>query len=137
MNALFIGAPERVRAAEIISYARAHVYRPAPSVRPPGLDPRYVAHFHLGFRCVFSFTEMRDGRLYRHLSISEKGSRTGFPHPAAAEELGKLFGFEGPLESWSGGPVAEERCVVLVQLMPPGTIGSTSSQSSPLATESR
>jgi hypothetical protein len=64
MHALMLGPAEKARAEEIVAHARAHIYRPGPRAVPPGMDLRHVAHFQVGCRCVFSFTQVATG-IYR------------------------------------------------------------------------
>ena len=86
--------------------------------RPPGDDPRHVAHLRVGFRAVFSITKSPDGRLYRHLSISVDGGK--LPNPFAAYTIAKMFGFTGwdeksevPPAGWGLEVNKDENCIVL------------------------
>src|SRR6266513_3877541 len=72
--------------------------------RPPGDDPRHVAHLPVGYRCVFSVTKtLPDGKLWRHLSISVPGTK--YPSVFAAWTIAELFGFNG----WDGYRSEERR----------------------------
>lgn len=101
------------RVKEVVEYASRpeNVYRPGPGARIPGDVPEHVAI--LGdFRCVFSFTDVRD-ELYRHLSISIK---TGtMPNPVLVQEIARLYGFTGTFEDWGLALDAANRLVTLGQ----------------------
>lgn len=88
--------------------------------KPPGDDPRHVAHLRVGFRVVFSFTRSPDRKLYRHLSISVDSSKMA--NPFAAFTIATLFGFtdwdgrsEIPPKGWGLSVNKDEHCIVLAQ----------------------
>jgi hypothetical protein len=94
MRPLVIDEQLRAEVATIVSYANAHHYIIGESPQPPGDDPMHVITTTFGYRCVFSFTRVANGQLYRDLSISvlTKGK---WPHPYAVLMLADLFGFTG------------------------------------------
>lgn len=57
----------------------------------PGDDERFVCLVPVGFRCVFTIEEHRNGKVFRHLSVSVDGDQ--WPNPQAVEEIMKSFGF--------------------------------------------
>jgi len=128
LRALIIGPDEVARAEAITNFASSRVYRPGSGVPPPGDDPRHVAQFLLGFRCVFSITEI-DRTPWRHLSVSV--DRCGLPAPLAVEMLGHLFGFVGPLDSWVGGPHGDAKCIVVAQRLAMPSLGGEQAQDPP------
>jgi hypothetical protein len=86
--------------------------------RPPGDDPRHVAHLRVGFRAAFSITRSPDGNLFRHLSISVDSKK--LPNPFAACHIAKMFGFTGwdeksetPPAGWGLEVNKDEHCIVL------------------------
>lgn len=90
--------------------------------RPPGDDPRHVAHIPVGYRCVFSMTYTKtDAKLWRHLSISVP-VKDKYPHQVAAFTIAAEFGFTGwdgssanPPGDWVFQVNRDEHCVVLAQ----------------------
>jgi hypothetical protein len=112
----------RADAARVVSYAREHIYRPFGDVAadPPGDDPKHVARFNT-FRAVFSITEDRARRQFRHLSVSIPSKK--LPHPAAVFMLADLFGFTGwndrepdkPSPTWQLNMSRAENCIVVLQ----------------------
>ncbi len=80
------------------------------------------------YRCVFSYTRIATGQVYRHLSISVpvKGK---YPNPVSAYALAQLFGFTGwDLDTWDGrsqefpadwsvGKNAKQQCIVMAQII--------------------
>jgi hypothetical protein len=71
--------------------------------KPPGDDPRHVAHLVDGFRCVFSLTRsIVEQKTYRHLTISIPSS-PNLPNPYAAFMIAQMFGFTG----WDGRSTRE------------------------------
>lgn len=96
----------------------AHWYKPAEEENPPGNDPHYCIELN-SYRCVFSLTQMPDGSLYRHLSVSVPTWKEGhLPHPAAFNEIAQLFGFPDMCDALhSGYQLAhnvEDGCVIAV-----------------------
>jgi len=85
----------------------------------PGDNPSYVAQLG-AYRCVFTFTH-HDERVLRHLSISVPSKK--YPHPVAAFEIARMFGFTGyddampmrPGDGWAMNVDEREHCVVIVQ----------------------
>jgi hypothetical protein len=114
LRVLLLGDPEREAAHALALFAAQpeNHYRPGPAAKPPGDDPRHCLQLN-DYRCVFSFTHF-DAKLYRHLSISVP-VRGSFPHEAAVEEIGHLFGFKGKLDTWHVNPNQAENCVVVAQ----------------------
>jgi hypothetical protein len=88
---------------------------------PPGNFAEYVAVLPDSYRCVFSYTkDERDGKLWRHLSISVPGSL--YPNPYAAYTIAELFGFTGWDQKSSDFPDdwmldinRVDRCITLLQ----------------------
>jgi hypothetical protein len=102
---LIIDDKVKERIAQIVAYAKEHVYIPGETL-VPGDDARHVYKTRFGYRIVFSYTRMPDA-LYRDLSVSvnTKGS---YPNEFALYTIAQLFGFTGwdgativpPPESW-------------------------------------
>lgn len=97
----------------------------------PGDNIEYVLHLN-SYRCVFTYTLVPNGSLYRHLSVSIPGKE--YPHPIAVYQLAHMFGFTGgsvqhgicigPSVNWAISVNRDERCTVVVELVsqsaPPG-----------------
>jgi hypothetical protein len=122
MRPLVIDAYVKRQAQKIVDYALdpKRWYRPYKDARVPGDDPRLSTYLN-SYRCVFTITEEKDGRLFRHLSISVPSD--GYPHIAAAFTIAELFGFTGwdgkSLNSlpkdWMAHVSQEDHCIVLGQ----------------------
>ena len=83
----------------------------------PGDDPKFV-HVFSGIRVVFSFTQFKDVT-YRHISFSITDKEKALPHPVAAAEIARLYGFTGESDSWT--PIrdgTDPRAVGWVQRLP-------------------
>jgi hypothetical protein len=114
MRALIIDEEARAKVAAVEAFADCNWYRPGMSETVPGDDPRHT--ITLGtYRCVFSYTLMPNGGLFRHLSVSVPSEK--FPH-----QIADLFGFTGwdghssePPASWMLGVNQEDHCIVLAQ----------------------
>lgn len=102
MRALVIDEETKKQAAQVRTWARAHVYYPDLGGTVPGDDPRFVLHIANGYRCVFSYTATPRG-LYRHLSVSVHDpiaemlteGRGKYPSPEAMGMIAGLFEFTG------------------------------------------
>jgi hypothetical protein len=105
----------------VVDYAERfeHWYRLGLARRPPGDDPKHVAHLD-SYRCVYSITLDR-GTAYRHLSISVPSA--DLPNPFTAFTIAQMFGFTGwdgksmsalPA-GWQVAPHKAEHCVVILQ----------------------
>jgi hypothetical protein len=114
MRVLVVGEEEREAARKLAEFAAKpeNHYSPRKDTWLPGDDPRFVLYL-TDYRCVFSYTKLKG--LYRHLSVSIRGSRA-LPAPAAMQAIVKLFGFEGGWPGdWEMAPHANECCVVAIQ----------------------
>jgi hypothetical protein len=87
-------------------------YRPGPGVPPPGDDSRYCVKLGT-YRSVFTHTRAK-GKIFRHLSISVQRDNR-YPLVEVAEVIGRLFGFEGPFESWGKTIHKDTQSVVMIQ----------------------
>lgn len=128
MRALLIGGETKAEVRRVLDFAEKpeNYYIVGADgftfQRPPGDDPRHVAHLPVGFRAVFSITKAtaEGGKLYRHLSVSIQGPK--WPNPAAAFMIASLFGFPGydernaskPGPDWILDKSDREHCIVIV-----------------------
>lgn len=116
LRMLIISEAEKEAAHKVAEFAARpeNHYRPGPSVKPPGDDPRFVLRLGVAndFRCVFSFTESHG--LYRHLSVSVPDPKAA-PNPAVVVEIAHLFGFKGTLEDWDVALDRAHGAVVVLQ----------------------
>ncbi len=116
---LTIGPEAQGKVDKVVAYAMEHQYLPGTSA-VPGNNPNFVAHLDT-YRCVFTFTH-RDGKVYRHLTISVPPEGK-YPHPTAAFEIARMFGFTGydeavpmrPGDGWGVGMNEKENCIIIVQ----------------------
>jgi hypothetical protein len=121
MRALIIGPDEQAAIRKVVDYATDHCFTPDANW-VPGDQPDHVVRVPDGYRCVFTLTK-RDGKLFRHLSISVSGPL--FPSPEACIMLAKEFGFTASDDSfnlpmraqdgWGIAPNKNDHCVVLWQ----------------------
>jgi len=128
---LILGPGELAAMHAIAFYAAKPENRYNPLVpersTPPGMKPAHCLTLGLPgrtYRCVFSFTEMPDGRLIRHLSISVPEMVDDpklMPGIFACWTLAHAFGFSGwdgrsekPPETWQIAPIPRE-CVVIAE----------------------
>lgn len=126
MRALVIdeGVQDRIREVLYFAMAVPNHYRPFEgkdtALKIPGDDPRYVALVPQGYKAVFTLTEDREGKLWRHLSVSVPGGK--YPNPFAVWTIATKFGFEGwdgisltPPKNWvfNRDDGAGKRCVVV------------------------
>lgn len=126
MRVLAINEAVKAQAQAVVDFA----VRPENHYKPfngkdvelniPGDDERYALRIPQGYRAVFSITEDREGKLWRHLSVSIPGGK--YPHPFAVWTIADLFGFKGwdgryevPPKEWIVQPDdgAGERCIVV------------------------
>lgn len=137
MRALILDPPARRRIADLVAMAKLpdHWYVPGKTTSP-GDQADHVVNIDQGFRCVFSWT--REGKIYRHLSISVRALgdvpdrwpaaadvEDRLPNPHAVYLLAAEFGFTGaklvgevpigPGPDWNIGRHPNEPCVVVVQ----------------------
>lgn len=129
MRPLILGPAELEAIHRVALHAAKpeHRYNPLVPSRstPPGMKREHCLTLGLPgktYRCVFSFTEMPDGSLMRHLSVSVpemKDDPKLFPGPVALWMLADAFGFKGwdgrssePPLAWHVGPIPRE-CVVI------------------------
>jgi hypothetical protein len=121
-------SPENKKTAEaIVEYASKpeHYYKP-PTDWVPGDQPEYTCRIN-DYRCVFTITEQKDGKRFRHLSMSVPAAGK-LPNVVAACTIATWFGFTGapmyediatrPGLDWQVHISEEERCIVLAQLLP-------------------
>jgi hypothetical protein len=91
----------------------------------PGDNPPYVLHVDT-YRCVFTYTLVHDGSVYRHLSISVSGE--DYPHLLVVFSIASMFGFTGgkdasgvvctaPGDDWIVRINTNEHCIVVAQLI--------------------
>lgn len=124
MRPLIIDDNLKARVATILYYASlpAHRYRPHdPHCAKPGVgdNPVHCLTTQFGFRIVFSLTEMPDGLVYRHLSVSVPTAN--FPNLIVVWTLAELFGFTGwlkgaePAPDWQAKINHAEGCIAVVQ----------------------
>jgi hypothetical protein len=93
MRVLVIDEEAKEKAAQVVAYARRHVFYPDAGTEVPGDNPCYVCNL-MTFRCVFTFTrDPGTGMLYRHLSISIPSKN--YPSPEAVAAIAGLFEFSG------------------------------------------
>ncbi len=98
MRALIINEEVKARIAEVIAYARRNVVTPEEGQKTiqtdnaVGDEPGHVCRIPDGFRCAFSFDEVPQMGLCRHLSVSVSGDK--WPHEVAVSEIAKLFGIQ-------------------------------------------
>lgn len=110
-----ITTPEvREAVQKLVEFAAEEVNWYQPGQPLPGDDPRHCIDLST-YRCVFSLTQMPDGSLYRHLSVSVP-AKDKLPNPVAFNEIARLFGFPDMDDSLHiGHEVAhneEEGCIV-------------------------
>jgi len=93
LRALVIDAEAKEKVAQVMAYARQHIYHPGADAVVPGSVPGHVCYL-TGYRCVFTYTKSPEtGKLYRHLSVSVPSEK--FPNPAAMAIIAGLFEFSG------------------------------------------
>jgi hypothetical protein len=123
MRVLMIDQEAKDKVAQVVTFAREHVWYPTPNGPSPGDDPGFVCYLNT-YRCVFSYTKSPEtGLLYRQLSISVPSD--GYPCTAAVCVIAELFGFTGAeqgIEAQVGGgnwvlhvESREPHCVVLAE----------------------
>lgn len=98
----------------------------------PGDRPEYVLHF-LSYRVVFTITVDREGKAFRHMSVSIP-RKDRYPNEMAVWTICTMLGFTGaktigegenltlsPGEDWQGGRKFEgdQNCVVVIQPVVP------------------
>lgn len=135
MRALVIGPEIEERAKELLAFAseRENWYKPPfTKERAPGLCEDYVMHIDMGFRVVFSYTQVITGHLYKHLSVSVEDpvGQKLYPAPEAITMIAALFDFSGAKEAngsfqdWNhistDKPIQmaldeEERCIIIAE----------------------
>lgn len=93
MRVLMIDAEAKEKCARVMAHARAHIYDPnQQNGFVPGDDPNFVCYLNT-YHCVFTYTRDKDGKLYRHLSISVPSKE--YPSPESAAAIAGLFEFTG------------------------------------------
>lgn len=116
MRPLLIGDEQIRQIQSVVEFASRPENRYVPGVTStPGLLPQLTMYLPIGYRCVFSFTQV-DAGLYRHLSVSVDAA-CKLPNPHAVAELAKRFGFTGERDKdWECGINDDEPfCVQAVQ----------------------
>jgi len=130
MRVLTIDDDQRTAIKHLVNFARQPDawYKPGRSRWIPGDNPQYVLHVD-SYRCVFTYTLMLEGTVYRHLSLSVPGK--AYPHPLATKIIADMFGFTGSREAapddpgfgpdWLLDMHEDENCIVVAQVvMEPG-----------------
>lgn len=138
LRPLVIDDTTKAAVQKVMDYAqnRAHWYwvdqHMQGKTKCPGGIPEHTVILST-YRCVFSYTRIATGQVYRHLSISVpvKGK---YPNSACAFAIAELFGFSGwSFETWDGrsqefpadwsvGKNAEQQCIVMAQKIDPERI---------------
>ena len=84
---------QEVKRVQLHARQRCHWYTGRGA--PPGDDPRFVCVLPVGFRCVFSYTQVAK-TLFRHLSVSlADAPRNRRPNPQQVATIADAFGFTG------------------------------------------
>lgn len=123
LNVVILNDDARERVAKVLEFASKpeNFYLPhGGSPKPPGDIPAHVVQ--LGdFRCVFSLTKVAQEKLFRHLSVSVPSNERAprLPNPMMVAEVARLFGFQGPEQSWHIGPHMYDGCIVVIQEVEP------------------
>jgi hypothetical protein len=91
MRALVLDDEAIQKVAQVMAYARQHVFYPDSATYVPGDNPEHVCELNT-YRCVFTYTNT-DSKLYRHLSISIPSK--DYPSPEAVCAIAGLFEFTG------------------------------------------
>jgi hypothetical protein len=124
MRVLVVDETAKDKAAQVMMYAREHIFCPGEDDQAPG--DNFVCHLNT-YRCVFMYTKSPStGVLYRHLSISVPSH--GFPSPESVSAIAGLFefsnadlGIERQLRDGKWIMHIEEReplCIVLMEDLP-------------------
>src|SRR5277367_4473326 len=93
MRVLVLDQEAKEKAAQVMAYARRHIYFPDEDAEVPGDNPCFVCELST-YRCVFTYTKsFETGKLYRHLSISVPSK--DYPSPEAVCAIAGLFEFGG------------------------------------------
>lgn len=113
MRVLDLNETNVKKVVDVVNYAviPKHWYKPferyEAKLNVPGDNKRHIAQLN-DFRCVFSITQDRTGKLYRDLSISVPSDK--YPHQLAAFTIAGMFGFTG----WDGGLLPPEQWLIRV-----------------------
>lgn len=92
-----------IEAKEAIGRVRTYAEDPAninvlsdhPTSPAPGDVPAHVIHLQVGFKVVYSVDLDKEGRRWKHLSMSVAGPGR-VPHPEAVKMVCKEFGIANP-----------------------------------------
>jgi len=125
MRMLVIDDAARQKVVRVLEYAKQHEhwYRPFSGEDHivPGDNANLQVHLDT-YRCVFSYTKIPDGGLYRHLSISVPSIH--YPNVFVGLTIAQMFGFTGwdgqneelP-KGWLLDIDKKNHCVVMAQLV--------------------
>jgi hypothetical protein len=121
MRVLTIVEEAKAKVREVLDFSlrEEHWRDPGTNPKSPGDSPRYVTSLE-NYRCVFSIIRVRDGELFRHLSVSAQG--TNYLTPISFYTIAQEFGFTGwdanninPPKDWSIDLDQEKRCAGAMQ----------------------